>query len=449
MELLAISLFTLSGIAFIYILRFSMRSTRFLEQLFWYIAGCGLSDFSKKVLYFGGNGDVSLLYYGCLIFPDIIFLGILVSNRKSVSTINATIVFGILMALCLHGIILDGFTSTIIAIKTYAVLTLWLIFEPEYYLPTRAEIQNFLMLLFCLILISGIYGLFQFLTGYFGWESNWFKYSPTKMSVRDVTNGGKFFRAFSLFSGIQEYSLILTYVLSLLAFLTHNKLKIIGSITIVLFLISTGSKTTILALIISWVFYFTKLYRSALLLLSTFCLSVAFIYTRPSYEIYQFVLLLREKLPHGIASMIDPITIMPRIIIMIEFFKLNQTWFTIIVGHGFGSSRGTHIFDNSYLMIFYELGCLGIATMLGTVILFFKAASNILDNPNCEIVTKSIAKAFIVFVITGIISQFFSQLIAIRTFYILFVSCISWTIMVEHNLQQKVSASNQISAVQQ
>jgi len=430
--LIAVQFLILCGI-FIYLLIITAENKNFLDNLFYYLTACGFSDFSKRLIYCAGNVDVPPLYYTCLMFPDILFAFILIINRNRISIKHTVFVSCLLGVLCIQGAIFAGVAAVLMALKSYAILTIWFILDEDYFIPKPIEMKKFIIKLSALLAVCGAYGIIQFQMGYFFWELNWFKYSPTGMVLREVTNFGKTFRAFSVFSGVQEYSIILVYGISLIAFLAKSKLRISLLLIFGIYLITTGSKTTLLALIAAAVFYNTKLYRSAVLLLAVFGSGIGYLYTREPSEIFELVQLVRNNLPIKIASIIDPITILPRIAILSDFFKLDQSWITVIVGHGFGASRGNIIFDNSYLMIFYELGAIGEFALFAVIIKFIKSATSIIDNSNNEL-NIAIAKANIVFIVTSMTAQFFSQLIGIRSFYILFSSCIWWTIISEKQI---------------
>lgn len=384
-----------------------------------------MSDFAKRLIYVDVSSDISLLYYACLLFPDLLFAFIMLRSRRRVS-LQRLLWIGILTGfLLIHGAFFAGPTSVIVAYKTYAMLMLWFVLDREYFSITGKDLHSLLLRLLALILVCGIYGVIQFVTGYFAWEVNWFVFSPTGMKMIEVMNNGKLYRAFSVFSGVQEYSMIIIYIMSLVAFFLKGWHRFFWLVLMAIFLISSGSKTAYLALIVAMLCYKFKIYKKFAVLIAFLAAPIAYIYTRTGPEIWALVEVVRQLAPTSIVSLLDPATIVPRISVLGEFFQIKQSARTIMIGHGFGASRGAIVFDNSYLMILYEVGLIGLAAFLYTLLKFFKSASQIIEFSTIEI-ERAFARAQVVFMVSAMLSLFVAQNIGIRTFFILFASCIVW-----------------------
>jgi hypothetical protein len=424
-EFLNISVFAAFGCLFILMLFLVARTEKFLDHVFLYIAACGMSDFAKRLIYVAVDTDISLLYYACLLFPDILFLFIMLRSRRRVS-LQRLLWVGLLMALLFgHGIVFAGPASVIVAYKTYAMLMVWFVLDRGYFSITASELHSFLLKLLALVAICGVYGVIQFVAGYFIWEVNWFSFSPTGMKMVEVMNNGKLYRAFSVFSGVQEYSMIIIYVMSLAAFLLKGWQRLLWLALMAAFLISSGSKTAFLAMIIAGLCYKLKIYKRFTILIACMAAPLVYIYTRTGPEIWGLVNVVRQLAPASLVSLVDPGTIVPRIAVLGEFFKIDQNARTILIGHGFGASRGAIIFDNSYLMVMYEVGVVGLSAFMYALLKFFKSASRIIELSTVES-DRVFAQAQVVFMVSAMLSLFVSQNIGIRTFFILFASCIVW-----------------------
>jgi len=438
-ELIAIFIFCIACIGLSYLLFRVAVTDSFYDHLIYYILACSLSEFAKRFIYIKSEVNVSVLYYAALLFPDILFFFILIRVREKVSAKKAVIISFACMVLFLHGALFAGPTAAIVAFKTYAALVMWFIFQDEYYSLSVTGLNRFVLRLIGVFLVFGVYGFLQFVFGYYPWEVTWFNASPTSMKMIEVMNDGKIYRAFSAFSGVQEYSMLLVLVISLSTILIKGwQALAVGSVFIV-FLVSSGSKTTFMALLASAFFYKTGLYRYFGVILAVIAGGIAYIYTRSSTEIFEIVLLVRNALPAKISIMVDPITILPRISIFTDFFKSDQSLRTILIGHGFGASRGDIVFDNSYLMIFYETGLCGILVLASMIRRFFYGVGMVAEGPGLQD-KRAIADAFAVYAIAALIAMFFSQIIAVRTFFIFFASILWWGISMS-NESKKYSAS--------
>jgi hypothetical protein len=125
-----------------------------------------------------------------------------------------------------------------------------------------------------LLMLSMVYGIIQNINGYFIWDKNWGKFSPTGMDISAMANWGHFFRAFSFFSGLQDSAMFIIFTIFLLwTSINGVPIKILLCVLLLTGLYIAGSKSIILSLPVALISYYfgKKITPFVLFFLYSYC----------------------------------------------------------------------------------------------------------------------------------------------------------------------------------
>lgn len=392
---------------------------------------CGISEFFKRYLYLYNFNNIQSIYYLILFVPDLIFLIIIFLNsrfQRGMLIYVTTIIF----FLGLYSLLVNNnLMNVIVNIKSY-LYYMMILCLPKNNCDLDQKKLDFYVFVFILIgLITVVYALYQHFCGYPVWEINWFKNSPTGMKINDVTNNGKIFRSYSMFSGIQEFGLILIYVISLTYYYFKNQLNnnlkwaIIAFITIGI--LTTAAKGIWVCFLLTIFFcYLNIVSKPKIYVLILFVPSIILALVHPAI-VYTIVVFIRGYFPEKVTSYIDPITLMPRIRIVQECFLNTSLNMELLLGNGIGSTRTingvTTVFDNMFLYIIFEFGIIGFVIF---VMVIYRVAKNIQKTLLMPITCfeEIFLRASIFFITAVILNCNIGQTLMIRTIFILFcLSC--------------------------
>jgi O-antigen ligase len=214
------------------------------------------------------------------------------------------------------------------------------------------EIKECNYMFLSLFIITIIYGIIQHNFGYFVWELNWGKFSQTKMNLYALSNWGHFTRAFSFFSGVQDFALFIIFVTLLLW--THSKgsgIKLLLLLLLIIGLYISGSKSMMISLAVAFSAYFFRKRIGVNLMFFG-------IYILPYILILLLYVSLKDVLVFELQDTIGLLnigTILPRLEIAYTFFSSFDI--SNIFGVGLGCMDG--VVDNMYIRILIETGIIG------------------------------------------------------------------------------------------
>lgn len=324
------------------------------------ILSINISEFLKRFIYIGGPIS-ALFYYLMIFFPYTMLLYIFIKKikyRKSGLLLYLSIIFFFLVVAAFKS---DGLGGSIVFIGSTIIYTLPFFCVPQVIIESNNRIVK---TAFIIILISVIYGCFQFGFGYFIWDRNWAKYAPTQMNLFNLSNFGRFNRAFSIYSGLQDFSYTIVF-LSGIVFLRTNKNNSIRGLNILLSAIGlyiSAAKTIILALMLT-AFLFSirkRLNPTIMVVMIVFVPLLLFIFA--SVILSQYIEYLSILGPT-----FNPGTMLPRISIVASFFK-DLSVSESLIGTGLGTAEMS---DNMYIHLIQSYGFLGLALFTSLIIIVY------------------------------------------------------------------------------
>jgi hypothetical protein len=205
-----------------------------------------------------------------------------------------------------------------------------------------------------LLVLTIVYGIIQHITGYFIWDKNWGKFSPTGMDIVAMSNWGHFHRAFSFFSGLQEFAIFIIFTILLLwTSINGMPMKILLCALLLTGLYIAGAKSMILSLPVAFIsYYIRKKITPFVLFFSLFILPYIII-------ILVYVSIKDTLIGHlsMMTGLFDFGTILPRL----ENIYMNlSTLNSIFTVFGAGVNTPGSFMDNMYITILWETGFPGL-----------------------------------------------------------------------------------------
>jgi hypothetical protein len=218
------------------------------------------------------------------------------------------------------------------------------------------KIKNYYIFFFLLI-ASIIYGIVQHSIGYFIWDLNWGMFSPSAMDITALGNWGTFTRAFSFFSGVQDFALFIIFTTLLLWInLKGNGIKLLVATFLIIGLYIAGAKAMILSFAVALLAHFVRKKINASLLFFG-------LYVLPYICIMALYIMLNNMLVAKLSMMTGLFnfgTVLPRLEIIYRYLS-EFNFSNSIFGVGMGV---TGTFDNMYIRILAETGIIGLVVFL-------------------------------------------------------------------------------------
>jgi hypothetical protein len=309
------------------------------------------SEFSKRFIFIIGEVN-NIIYYTCVFFP-IFFVFIYIFSGNLKIDIQKCIFF-FLIFIFEFFIVLISNVSNIGKLIVYFGSVLFYVFPFVFtvFCKTRKYSYFFLFLL----TITVMYGVIQHSVGYFIWDRNWGKFSPSVMDITALGNWGSFTRAFSFFSGVQDFALFIIFTTILLWINSKGYfIKLVLIMLLISGLYISGAKAMMVSLIVAFLAYYLQRRINYLFLFLG-------LYILPYILIMGLYIILKNDIVRILSPMTGLFTlstIIPRLEIVYAFFSSIKDSFDIssIFGVGFGCIEGT--VDNMYIRILVETGIIG------------------------------------------------------------------------------------------
>lgn len=309
------------------------------------------SEFLKRFIFI--NGPVSsLLYYACIFFPLFVLFIYVFAGNLNVDITRCIIFFSFII---IQFIVVTLFNRSKIG-SLIIYLGGSLIYVFPFIFTVSCKTNKYSYFLLYLLIIAVVYGFIQHSIGYFIWEWNWDKFSPTKISVFATSNFGSFSRAFSVFSGVQDFSLFIIFtVILLFVNSVGNGIKTLLLFILLSGLYIAGAKSMMISLLISYIIYiFRKKINPFLLFI--------LVYLLPYIIIMGFYIVFKDIIHYyliNMAGLFNFGTILPRLEIIYNFLTSLEI---TILGIGSGCMEG--VVDNMYIRILVENGIMGLITFM-------------------------------------------------------------------------------------
>jgi O-antigen ligase len=376
-----------------------------------------LSEFLKRFIYINGPVPIAL-YYGCIFIPTLIaFIYILLGDRKLDR--HKSVIFFVFVIIQILIVLLgnrEKFGRLIIFLCSNTIYIFPLFLKNPYKINNNQ--CNYLFLL--LLTITLLYGLIQHFIGYFAWDKNWSDFSSSVMDIYAIGNFGSFNRAYSLFSGIQDFAVFLIFTtLLLLNYIKSNVLQILIIFCLITGLYIAGSKSMIISLFISLIIYLVRQKINPLILfIMLFILPyiiIMSIYTAYQNDIVSMLINMTGLFNFG--------TILPRLEIFYNFFSSFE------IGNllGCGSGCMVGVVDNMYIRILIENGLIGFVAFM---LLLYTIIKRLLYITNVQHISQSGKENVFLFLsfMTISISMYSGELLHSRfsiIIYIYIIICIN------------------------
>jgi hypothetical protein len=309
------------------------------------------SEFLKRFIFIFGEAN-NTIYYTCVFFPIFfVFVYIFSGNLKiDIQKWGLLFLFLILEIL----IVMISNTKNFGKLIIYFGSVLFYVFPFTFkaFNKPKKYVYSFLLLL----IIAIIYGVMQHNIGYFIWDQNWGKFSPSVMNITALGNWGSFTRAFSFFSGVQDFALFVIFATTLLWINSKGKfIKLILLIALIAGLYITGAKAMMVSLMVAILAYY--LHRKMNYLFLFFGL-----YILPYVLIMLLYIVLRDIIVATLNMMTGLFnlgTIIPRLEVIYTFFSSSRNLFDVSVLFGVGLGCMETTVDNMYIRILVETGIIG------------------------------------------------------------------------------------------
>jgi hypothetical protein len=314
------------------------------------------SEFLKRFVFIIGEVN-NTIYYACVFFPlFFVFIYIFSGNLKI--DIQKCIFFFLFFIFEFFIVIISN-VSNIGKLIVYFGSVLFYVFPFVFKVHCKTKKYPYFFLF--LLIITVMYGVIQHRVGYFMWDRNWGKFSPSVMDITALGNWGSFTRTFSLFSGVQDFSLFAIFT-SILLWINSKGyfIKLVLIIVLIIGLYISGAKAMMISLIVAFLAYYLHRKINYLFLFLG-------LYILPYILIMGLYIILKDDIVRTLSTMTGLFnlgTIIPRLEIIYTFFSSAKNIFDISTMFGVGMGCMEGVVDNMYIRILIETGIVGLVIFM-------------------------------------------------------------------------------------